>query len=96
MHDLVQLPRDQSVDLRDARVQHRFRVGFDGDRAFQHFLDEALDQVTPALARRRFRAEAPLVDDLIQQAYFRSARGGLRSLCFTLGHRTPPVLRFRS
>ena len=70
VHDFVQLQREQVIDLRDARIDHHFRVFGDGHRAIEHLGDKFFHQVLAALTGRGFFAEPPLLDDLIQQAVF--------------------------
>ena len=58
MHDFVQLDREQMIDLRDARVDHRLGVARHRHRAFEHLGDELLDQILAALLRCRVASEA--------------------------------------
>ena len=60
VHHLVQLQRNQVIDLRDARVDHHLGVAGDGHGAIEHLRDEFLDQVLAALLGGRFAAEASL------------------------------------
>jgi hypothetical protein len=40
--DLIQLQREQVIDLRDARIDHHFRVFGNGHRAVEYLSDELL------------------------------------------------------
>ena len=50
MQDLVQLQRNQVIDLRDAGVDHHLRIARNGHGAFQDLRHEFLHQVLAALA----------------------------------------------
>ena len=51
--DLVHLTGNETVDLRDAGVQHGVGIARDRDGPGEHFTDELLDHVLAALAGRR-------------------------------------------
>ena len=68
VHDLVQLQREQVIDLRNARIDHHLRVFGDGHRAFENLGDKFLYQVLAAFARRGLFAKPALLNDLIEQA----------------------------
>ena len=70
MHDLVQLQRNQMIDLRDARIDHHLGIAGDGHGSFEDLRDEFFDQVLAALFGGGLHAEAPFVDDLVEQALF--------------------------
>jgi hypothetical protein len=75
VEDLVELEREQVVDLRDARVDHRLRVAATGDRALEHLGDEALDEVLAARLRLGVPpADAACSDDLARGATTRRRR----------------------
>ena len=67
VHDLIQLQREQVIDLRDARIDHHFRIFGDGHRTIEHLGHKFLHQVFAALARCSFFAKPALLDDLIEQ-----------------------------
>ena len=50
MQDLVQLDREQVIDLRDTRVDHRLGIARHRHLTLQHLADELLHQVLAALA----------------------------------------------
>ena len=97
VQNLVELNRNQMIDLGDARVDHRLGVFGDRDRPFEHLADELFDQVPAALLARGIAPHAPLLDDLVEQAVFRLLlwrRGG--TLGLGIRHWTLPFrLRFR-
>ncbi len=68
VQDFVELNRNQVVDLRDPRVDHRLDVTGDGHFSLEHLSDELLYQVLAALRRGSFAPEPSLFDDLVQQA----------------------------
>ena len=70
MQDLVDLQRQQMIDLRDARVDHHLGVARDGDGAFEHLGDESLHEVLAALARLGVAADLALLDDLVEEPEF--------------------------
>ena len=49
VQNFVQLERDQPVDLRDARLDRRFRIPGQRHLALQNLIDELLDHVAAAL-----------------------------------------------
>ncbi len=92
VHHLVQLQRDQMVDLCDTRVDHRFRIARHRHRTGQHLGHEVLDHVLAAFLRRGVAStDATVFDDLVEQRHFggrlerRRRRGRLR-----IGHDAPP------
>ena len=92
VHDLVELRRDQVIDLRDAGIDHRLRVGGDRHRALEHLGDKVLDELLATLFGGRVAAEPTLVDDLVEEADLRRCvEGALRlALRLRLRHRCLP------
>ena len=70
MHDFVELDRDQVIDLRDPRIDHRLRVVRRRSSTFEHLGDELFDQVPATIPRRGIGPKRPCVDDLVEEAYF--------------------------
>ena len=63
----VQLQRDQVIDLRNARIDHRLGVFRHRHRAFEHLADEIRDQILAAIPGRGVARKPALLDDLIEQ-----------------------------
>ena len=65
VHDLVELERDQVVDLRDARVDHRLGVAGDRDRSLRApRTTNSLDHVLAALLRGRVASRTALASTI--------------------------------
>ena len=91
VQNLIQLQREQVIDLRNAGVDHRFGIAPDGHRAFEHFLDESLDEILAALARFGVATDLALIDDLIEQRQFGGlSRGCLSGRRLGFSHCHPP------
>src|SRR5271165_3333660 len=91
MQNLVELNRNEMVDLRDAGVDHHLGVPGDRHRSVQELRYEFLDQVLAAFERSRFFPETSFLDNLIEQASFEyrfASRRCLRSLL--ISHCLPP------
>src|ERR1017187_1929381 len=76
MKDLVQLQRDQSVDIRNARSNRRLCIAGQGHVPFKNLVDELLHHVLAALLGKGILAKAALGHNLVQQRHF-------SGLCFS-------------
>ena len=87
MQDLVELERNQMIDLRDARIDHGLGIFGDRDFTLEHLADELLDNVLAAFLGSRLFTKTAFLDDGVQQ--IRLLRGFLPGtgrrylLCFT-------------
>ena len=70
VQNLIQLQREQVIDLRDARIDHHLRIFGDGHRAVKHLGDKFLDQVLAAFPRCGLDAKSALFHNLIEKACF--------------------------
>jgi hypothetical protein len=70
VQDLVELDRDQVIDLGDARIDHCFRIAGESHLPCQELGDELLDEVTASFPGGRIARQPSLFDDLVQQADF--------------------------
>ena len=92
MQNLVQLQRDQPVDLRDAGLNAGLRVAGQRHFPFQHLGHKLLDHVPAAFESGRVAVEAALGNDLFEQALFRgNCRSGSCCCLFLWAHSAPPV-----
>src|SRR5690606_14889979 len=67
VQDLVELEGDDPVDLGDAGVEHRLGVRLERDGAFHHLFDEAAHEAPAPPPLLDLGAEAPLIDDLVEE-----------------------------
>ena len=67
MHHLVELRRDERIELADARLDHRLGVARVDHRAVQHLLDELGDDVASEGALMGLGGGGDVVEDLIEE-----------------------------
>ena len=79
-HDLVELPRKQGINVRDARVDRCLKILADAHLPLHHLFDQGGDLPARLFALLLIPADAPLADDLIQQTDLRFCLGNLLGL----------------
>src|SRR5437016_3991217 len=70
MHNLVELPGEQLIDVRDPGVDRRLDIFGDADRPLHDLFDESSDLFARLVALLLIPADAPFVDDPFEQALF--------------------------
>ena len=68
VHDFVELRRDQRVELRDARLDHRFGVLGVDDRPVEHLIGEVRDDVAREARRCCGSGRRDVVENLVEEA----------------------------
>ena len=97
VHDLVQLQRNQVIDLRDARVDHHLGVARDGHGAIENCATNSLTRFCPRSLDAGSDAEAAFFDDLVEQTLLDYLFGcGRRccSGCLCFSHWIPSLAHF--
>src|ERR1039457_6571428 len=94
----VQLQRDRSVDIRNARSNRRLCIAGQGHVPFKNLVDELLHHVLAALLGKGILAKAALGHNLVQKRHFSGLcfSGLRRQRIHRATHSCPPLPWYRS